>query len=194
MDILFEIASTDQHLEQILQLQRRNLIGAISAEQQAQQGFVFAEHTMPLLKRMAAELPQVIAVSDGRVIGYNLAMPVSMRNEIPSLVPMFEEFERCEYKGRPLATYNFMVGGQVCVDKDFRGRDLLRRLYHETRDRLPPGYQLCVTEVSARNSRGLNAHQKMGFEVVSTYHDGKELWKVVVWDLETAAGAVRPSL
>jgi hypothetical protein len=24
----------------------------------------------------------------------------------------------------------------------------------------------------------------MGFEVVSTYHDDKELWKVVVWDLE----------
>jgi GNAT superfamily N-acetyltransferase len=142
---------------------------------------------MPLLKMMAAHFSQMIAVSNGKVIGYNLAMPVSMKNEMPNLVPMFTEFERCKFKGRPLATYNFMVGGQVCVEKDFRGQGLLGRLYHETRNRLPSGYQLCVTEVSARNSIALKAHQKMGFEVVSTYHDGKELWKVVVWDLESAA-------
>lgn len=187
METAFEVASTDQHFEQILQLQRRNLLSSVSEEQQAQQGFVFAEHTLPLLKMMAAALPQVIAVSDGRVIGYNLAMPVSMKNAMPSLVPMFAEFERCEYRGKPLSAYNFMVGGQVCVDKDFRGQGLLRQLYHETRDRLPPEYQLCVTEVSARNSRALKAHREMGFEVVSTYHDGKELWKVVVWDLESSA-------
>jgi ribosomal protein S18 acetylase RimI-like enzyme len=187
MEIVFEVASTDKHFEQILQLQKQNLFSAISEEQQAQQGFVFAEHTISLLKMMAAELPQVIAVSNGKVIGYNLAMPVSMKNEIPSLVPMFAEFERSKYKGRPLTSYHFMVGGQVCVDKDFRGQGLLSRLYHETRNRLSSGYELCVTEVSARNTTALKAHQKMGFEVVSTYHDGKELWKVVVWNLQNVA-------
>lgn len=184
MEIIFEIAETEEHFEQILRLQKQNLFSAIHEEQQATQGFVFAEHTMPLLKRMAAHLPQVIALSDGKVIGYNLAMPVSMKNEIPSLVPMFTEFERSTYKGRPLSTYPFMVGGQVCVDKDFRGQGLLRRLYHETRNRLPPGYRLCVTEVAARNRVSLGAHEKMGFEIVSTYQDGKEQWIVVVWDLE----------
>ena len=184
MEIVFDIASTDQQFEQILQLQRKNLVSEISADQQAQQGFVFAEHTVPLLKRMASELPQVIAVSSGRVVGYNLAMPASMKNEIASLVPMFTEFERCEYKGKPLSKYRFIVGGQVCVDKEFRGHGLLSRLYHETKNRVSSDYQLCVTEVSARNNHGLKAHQKMGFEEVSTYHDGKELWKVVVWDME----------
>jgi GNAT superfamily N-acetyltransferase len=190
MGIVLDVASSEQHFEQILQLQKRNLCSALSEEQQAQQGFVFAEHTMELLKMMAAQLPQVIAVSHGNVVGYNLAMPVAMKTALPSLVPMFTEFERSHYKGRPLATYHFMVGGQVCVAKDFRGHGLLSRLYHETRNRLPSGYQLCVTEVAARNRVSLQAHQKMGFEVVSTYHDGKELWKVVVWDLEsTAAGS-----
>ncbi len=189
MEIVFESASTDQHFEQILELQRQNLFSAISEEQQARQGFVFAEHTVPLLKRMAAHLPQVIAVSDGRVAGYNLAMHVSLKSEMPRLVPMFTEFERSQYRGRPLTAYNFMVGGQICVDKDFRGRGLLRRLYHETRNRLPPGYQLCVTEVSVRNGISLEAHLRMGFDVVSTYHDGRELWKVVVWDLESADGS-----
>jgi len=125
MEIVFEVASTEQHFEQILQLQKQNLFSTISEEQQAQQGFVFAEHTMSLLKMMAAHLPQVIVVSNGKVIGYNLAMPVSMKNEMPSLVPMFTEFERSKYKGRLLTAYHFMVGGQVCVDKDFRRQGLL---------------------------------------------------------------------
>ena len=186
MEIVFDVASTEQHFEQILHLQKQNLCSALTEEQQAQQGFVFAEHTMPLLQMMAAHLPQVVAISHGKVIGYNLAMPVAMKDAMPSLIPMFTEFERSTYKGRPLATYQFMVGGQVCVEKDCRGQRLLRRLYHETRNRLPAGYQLCVTEVAARNSISVKAHQKMGFEVVSTYHDGQELWNVVVWDLESA--------
>jgi GNAT superfamily N-acetyltransferase len=187
MEIVFEVASTEQHFEQILQLQKQNLRNALSEEHQAKQGFVFAEHTLPLLKMMAAHLPQVIAVKNGKLIGYNLAMPVSMKNEMPSLVPMFTEFERIKYKGKRLTGYRFIVGGQVCVDKDFRGQGLLSRLYHETRNRLSSDYQLCVTEVSARNITALQAHQKMGFEVVSTYHDGQELWKVVVWDFGNVA-------
>lgn len=187
MEIVFDVASTDEHFEQILELQGQNLFTVLSEEQQEQQGFVFAQHTVPLLKRMAAHLPQVIAVSDGRVVGYNLAMSVSMNGEIPSLAPMFAAFEQSEYRGKTLSAYRFMVGGQVCVDQAFRGRGLLSRLYHETRKRLPSGYRLCVTEVAVRNVPSLKAHEKMGFEVVHTYHDGKELWKVVVWDLESPA-------
>lgn len=43
-----------------------------------------------------------------------------------------------------------------------------------------------MTEVAERNPVSLRAHQKMGFEVVGTYHDGKEQWHVVVWEMEKA--------
>lgn len=183
--LTFNNASKDQHFEQIIQLQKENLYSCISEEQQAQQGFVFAEHTVELLKTMAAELPQVIALHDNHVIGYNLAMTSGMKTQLPSLIPMFNEFEKCTYKGRPLINYNFIVGGQVCVSKKFRGHGLLAKLYHETRNELPSGYQLCVTEVSVRNPKSLKAHEKMGFEVIGTYHDGKELWNIIAWDLSS---------
>lgn len=186
MDIMLEAASTERHFEQILDLQRQNLLGARSEAEQMREGFVFAVHTMDLLKKMAAQLPQVIALCNDQVVGYTLAMPVSMRYEMPSLVPMFEAFEQCTYREKPLTTYRFMVGGQVCVARAFRGQGLLRRLYEEARNRLPSGYQLCVTEVAERNPVSLRAHQKMGFEVVGTYHDGKEQWHVVVWEMEKA--------
>ena len=66
---------------------------------------------------------------------------------------------------------------------------LLSRLYREVRRTLPRGYELCVTEIATRNSVSVRAHEKMGFEAVSTYSDGREEWVIVVWNLvEPTAG------
>jgi GNAT superfamily N-acetyltransferase len=184
-EVTLQPAFSDAHFEGILELQRRNLYVAVSAEQQAQEGFVFAEHDFQLLKKMASYLPQVIALYDGKVVGYNLAMTSAMQDELKSLTPMFNEFKKSSYKGKPLAEYQFMVGGQVCVDKDFRGQGLLSKLYHETRSQVQSNYQLCVTEIAQRNLRSLQAHQKMGFEIIRTYRDEKELWDIVVWDMRS---------
>ncbi len=182
-DIIFEIAKTDKHFEQMLALQKENLFTSISEDIQSQQGFVYAQHTISLLKNMSAQLPQVIALHDNLVVGYNLAMTASMGKAIPRLTPMFNEFEKCIYHNKPLTNYKFMVGGQVCVDKNFRGLGLMSRLYNETVKRLPPGYELCTTEISKRNTISLNAHLKTGFEIIATYPDGNEIWDIVVWDI-----------
>lgn len=182
MEIVFETAVTDLHFEQILDLQQQNLYTSLSPEQQVQQGFVFSEHSLERLKTMAAEIPQVIALYNGKVVGYNLAMTRGMKNILPSLVPMFDEFEKTVFKGKLLGEYEYMVGGQVCVAADFRGRGLLGKLYNETRRRIPESYQLCVTEISERNVNSLKTHQKMGFQIAGSYHDGQEPWNVVVWE------------
>jgi L-amino acid N-acyltransferase YncA len=183
MLIQFDFATTEKHFEQILELQRQNLIGTLSEEQQAREGFVFAEHTLSVLKKMATHLPQVVAFHEGKVVGYNLAMLSAMRDTLPSLIPMFDEFEKSQYKGRPLREYKFIVGGQVCVSREFRGQGLLKKLYHATRDSLPQDYQLCVTEIAVNNTVSLNAHKKMGFETIRSYFDGKTQWDIVAWEL-----------
>lgn len=181
--IRFTPARTAAQFSQMLQLQRDNLSSTLSADVQAREGFVFVEHTLPLLQAMAAQLPQVVALHGERVVGYSLAMNEAMKADIPSLAPMFDELRRCEYRGRPLADWPFMAGGQVCVDRAYRGRGLIGQLYRATRDHLPPGYRLCVTEVATRNEVSLRAHARIGFETVSSYHDGREHWQVVVWNM-----------
>lgn len=181
------IASSDRQLEGILALQRRYLARTSPPEQQAQEGFVFVEHTLPLLRRMAAASPQAIALADDRVVGYCLSLHPSLRDEVPSLGPMFEQFGRCAYRQRPLREYRFIVGGQTCVDRGQRGRGLMARLYDQVRVSLPFPCELCVTEVAIRNQVSLRAHERMGFEPVSTYSDGREDWVVVAWDLSRPA-------
>jgi GNAT superfamily N-acetyltransferase len=184
INIIFEVAKTDEHFNQILTLQKDNLFTFLSEELQSKEGFVFAEHTLAVLKNMATHLPQMVALHNNEVIGYNLAMTSSMQNELPRLTPMFDAFKRCIYKDKPLVDYKFIVGGQVCVDKNFRGRGLLGKLYQETAKRLPAGYEFCITEISSRNVKSLKAHQKIGFEIVDSYDDGKEIWDIVVWDIQ----------
>lgn len=186
------IASSDRDLEQILALQQRYLAGALSQEQQAVEGFVFAQHTLPLLRRMAAQAPQAIAVSDGRVVGYCLSLPLSLKSELPSLRPMFDQFASCFYRQRPLYDYRLIVGGQVCVDREHRGQALLARLYEQVRTSLPFQCDLCVTEVAIRNVVSIRAHERMGFETVSTYSDGQEQWAIVAWDLSRPAVVGQP--
>lgn len=182
------VASSTQHFEQILDLQRRYHASVLSSDTQEREGFVFAQHSVPLLRRMADELPQAIAVSDGNVMaGYCLALSLSLRDELPSLAPMFDQFSRCTYHGRPLPDFRFFVGGQVCVDRAYRGRGLLARLYEQLRQSAPRTYDLCVTEIAARNQVSVRAHERMGFEAISTYSDGTETWTIVAWDLRRPA-------
>lgn len=184
--ITFQAANTAWHLEQIIELQQQNLYKSLSTEQQDQQGFVFAEHTVQLLELMASQIPQVVALYQNKVIGYNLAMTASMETELPSLEPMFREFHKSQYNGKVLTDYKFFVGGQVCVDKDFRGLGLLSKLYNATANLVDNDFELCVTEISVRNTNSLKVHQKMGFEVVSTHNDGFSDWNVVAWDIRKA--------
>lgn len=184
MTIQFNLANCETHFEQIIALQHHNLRQHLSPEQQATEGFVYAEHTVELLKQMAEQLPQIIALDEEKVIGYNLSMTATMADVLPSLTPMFEQFKQSTYLEKPLTEIPFIVGGQVCVDKAYRGQGLLKKLYHATKQSISPLYQLCVTEIARENTLSLKVHQNMGFQVIRSYTDGSTLWDIVAWSLK----------
>jgi GNAT superfamily N-acetyltransferase len=181
--IAITTASTDAHLDGILALQKRNHVHAVAADVQDREGFVFVEHTPAMLATLRAASPQAIALAGDRVVGYCLSLPPALREHVPILAPMFDQFGRCEYRGRPLSDHRFVVGGQVCVHRDFRGQGLLARLYDQLRISLASTHDLCVTEIATRNVVSVRAHEKMGFEPIARYDDGREQWVIVAWDL-----------
>ncbi|HWD88951.1 MAG TPA: GNAT family N-acetyltransferase [Mucilaginibacter sp.] len=183
MDIVYRAAQTDADFEQILSLQRTNHYTAISQEILDREGFVYAEHTLEQLKTMAEHSPQIIALAGEKVVGYTLSMTSAMKDHISSLTPMFEQFDECIYKGKPLHDHPFVVGGQVCVAEGFRGMGVFAGLYHALAEQVNDKYRICVTEIARRNPRSLRAHQKMGFEVIRIYSVQGETWDIVAWDI-----------
>jgi hypothetical protein len=176
------IAKTEKHLTGILELQALNIAANLSSAAIEKEGFVTVRHSLELLQKMAYSSPQVIAIANDEVVGYVLSMHPDLRDELDILKPMFDLFERINYKGNPLASYAIIVGGQTCIAKEFRGSGILENLYAKARQELQIDYELCVTEIAVSNLRSMKAHEKIGFETIHTYSDNNLLWNIVVWD------------
>jgi len=174
--------SSDQELQQILQLQQQNLLTNVSAETQQQQGFVTLRHTLPVLQQMHALAPSVIAKDGEALAGYALTMPQECRVIVPDLEPMFRSFEETIWRGHPLSEYKFYVMGQICVGEPWRGQGLFDALYHQHRTSYGNLYDCIVTEIATRNLRSIRAHERVGFKTIHVHRDELDEWAVVAWD------------
>ena len=181
--ITYTTSKTKDELEQILVLQKQNLAVGLTASEIAAQGFVTVSHSFDDLYKMNELEAHVIAKDNDRVIAYLLAMTVRSRFDIPILLPMFEMFEAITYQNKKIASYNYMVVGQVCVAADYRGQGIFDACYTTYKSYFKDKYDFAITEIATRNQRSLNAHKRVGFETIHSYvaPDGEE-WNIVLWD------------
>ncbi len=180
--LLFSVAKNDNDLNQILALQKLNLERSITPDELQQEGFVTVDHNFDLLSKMNVPYPHIIAKEDERIIGYALVMQRSFAQDIPVLIPMFEQINKIVYEGELLDTVKYFIMGQVCIAKNYRGQGLFRGLYEKMRKEMSPHFKYVITEVSDRNQRSLRAHIKVGFKDVKRYEAGGEAWIVLLWD------------
>ena len=174
--------TTLSELEQILDLQRQNLKQNISGEEKNEQGFVTMTFTLPMLEAMHAIAPSVIVKEDDHVIAYAIVFLKEGRPLFPHIEPMFLNFEKLNWKDKPLNSYPFYIIGQVCVEKKYRGKGVFDLLYQKHRALYQDRFDFLVTEISTTNYRSLKAHQRTGFQTIATHRDLLDEWAVVLWD------------
>ncbi len=176
-------AESDQDLQGILSLQQQNLPKNISVQELNSQGFVTIEHSLVLLQKMHTAEKSIIAKIGDRVIGYNLAMTKDFASEIPVLSHMFSQIEKITYNDMALDEINFIICGQVCVAKDYRGIGLMDRMYLHYRDVHKPKYSMILTEIADHNPRSVKAHLRVGFEIIHSYSSPNDTrWHIVIWN------------
>ncbi|WP_341226223.1 GNAT family N-acetyltransferase [uncultured Arcticibacterium sp.] len=177
-------AKRDEDLRGILALQAANLRQNLSQEEMETQGFVTLEYDFDFLKVMPANNHHIIAKDGDKVVGYVLLMDRSTNHLMKEGAGIFPIFHEVVYKGKQFGDTNYVSVGQVCVDKNYAGQGLMRRMYNQYRDSYKGIYDLAMTDVSSKNARSLNAHLKTGFEIVKTFDepDAGEPWEIIVWD------------
>ena len=180
-------ASTDAELHGILSLQRANLAVNLSGQEYLSQGFVSVVHSFEDLEMMNREEPHVIACDNQKLVAYLLAMTPQAKSSIPMLVPMFELFAHILYSGKTIADFNFIVVGQVCVDRNYRGIGLLDQCYAFYKQQFSGRYEFAITEIVSSNQRSMSAHRRIGFREIYNYEtpDGTP-WSIVLWDWRRA--------
>jgi len=181
--MVFTTSKTDQDLHQILDLQKKNLARSLSQEEINREGFVTVHHSFAGLKQMNSYEQSVIAKENDIVVAYLLAMTQQSKYDIPILAPMFEVFNQRVYRGRKISEYNYLVVGQVCVAKEFRGKGILDECYQEYKKRFAKKYDFAITEIARNNLRSMKAHERIGFKTIHQYLESNGTdWNIVVWD------------
>lgn len=177
-----KLVTTEIQLIQILELQQVNHFENVTDQVKGSEGFVTVRHTLDLLKKMNESTPQIIAVDKGRVVAYALAMLKEFKDLIPILIPMYSSFDQLSYRDTMLTDLSYYVMGQICIDKNYRGKSVFGCLYQKHKEVYSNKFDLCMTEVSTSNPRSMRAHMKTGFKILKTYEDETDEWNILSWD------------
>ncbi|WP_236972872.1 GNAT family N-acetyltransferase [Membranihabitans marinus] len=181
-EVVIREARSKKDLQEILTLQGENLTTAISHDERKREGFVTVRHSLLDLEKMNISSSQIVVDGHDQMAGYLLSMRPELKMVIPTLIPMFLLFDKVVYNGRVLSDYRYVVGGQVCIAKSYRGRGLLSEMYHYMKSSFEHQFDLCITEIATDNLRSMKGHEKIGFEIIHQYQDGDINWNIVVWD------------
>lgn len=181
--LTFSKVESKAELEGILALQSSNLREQLSPAEASTEGFLTVAHTLEILHQMNEQEPHLVVKHDQQVVGYLLAMTREARQFIPLLEPLFLRLDCLLWEGTPLAERPYLVVGQVCIARPWRGQGLVQAAYAHYRQWFAPRYDLAITEIDTRNTRSLAAHAKVGFQELERYRESSEReWSVVIWD------------
>ncbi len=174
--------SEPQELIGIQALQAENLRKHIDAAEAASQGFLMAEYSLEFLQSMHQAAPSIIAKDGNKVVGYALVATQAVRAEHELLADLFNTIDKTLFEGKTLAHASYVVVGQLCVSKNYRGQGLVQALYGHFRECLESEYDFCITDVAQANTRSLKAHKNTGYQVIDTLSYGGIGWDIVLWD------------
>jgi hypothetical protein len=187
--IEIKTVSDFSELEGVRILQQQNLKTNLAMGEADAEGFLTAEYSIGFLQAMHEQSPSVIAKENDQVVGYALVALKAIGHMHPLLNDLFSAVDRTVYMGRCLKDSRYVLVGQLCVAKGYRGKGLVQKMYQAYRDILSKEFDYCITDVAEANPRSLKAHLKTGFKVIDTLTYAGVGWNIVLWDWRNRTGA-----
>jgi ribosomal protein S18 acetylase RimI-like enzyme len=174
--------SNEDELDGILALHQSNLITNLSSEEKSAEGFVTAEYDAALLRKMHALCPSVIAKDGDAVVGYILVASKEFYGCHNLLDELFDAIDKIQYNGTLLKDTKYVLCGQLCVAKGYRGQGIVQKMYDFYRQELQGEFSYCITDVASTNPRSLKAHVKSGFQVIDSTSYNGVTFDIILWD------------
>ncbi|WP_248724728.1 GNAT family N-acetyltransferase [Seonamhaeicola sp. ML3] len=178
LNIAYCKATCDEELHQILELQNINLLSNVPENEKQTEGFVTVHHDFDVLKAMNNDCAHTIAKYNNKVIGYALSMTKAFREDVDILKPMFQQIDMVT---KP--NLNYIVMGQICVDKNYRGQGVFRGLYKHMKDTFQNRFNAIITLIDVKNVRSINAHKAIGFKLLKNFPQGDKSLDLVILEI-----------
>lgn len=183
-NITISLATSDDDIVGIYELHCNNLKHNISIQERETEGFVTAVYDIELLLLMKDVNPSIIAkdAESNKVIGYALVFSKELKGKHLLLDDLIDTIDKLNYKDDVLANSNYLIVGQLCVAKGYRGLGIVQELYKYYKQIYSENYQYLLTDVARDNPRSLKAHLKSSFEIISTISFDDNIFDVILWD------------
>lgn len=180
-----KLADSESELNEIIVLQKENLKDNLSTKEKESQGFLTAKYSLSYLKEINNLSPAVI-LKTTKVVGYAIAVTRRHGQKHALLNELFRYFDKQTYKGKFLAEENYIVVGQLCVDKKHRGKGNVDKMYSFFKTSYPT-YRYCVTAIDSQNYRSMAVHQRCGFKKIGSLTLYQRPGDIIIWDLKEQA-------
>ncbi len=154
----------------VSQLQKKYHIYTISEEDKPD-GFVTTLFTEEQFKELIEkENGLAIACDNDKVIAYAMAASWDYWSAWPLFQYMINDLPNIQYLGYTLSTENSYQYGPICIDKQYRGTEVLPNLFEFSRLQMKDKYPVLITFINQINGRSYRAHvDKLGLEVIKTF-------------------------
>lgn len=157
-------------ISKIQLLQQKYHILTISEEDKPH-GFVTTLFTENQFKELIEkENGLAIACDDDKVVGYAMAASWQYWSAWPLFQHMINDLPNITYLNTVLNEENSYQYGPICIDKQYRGTDVLPNLFEFSRLQMKDRYPILITFINQINNRSYEAHtRKLGLDVIKTF-------------------------
>lgn len=169
----------------VSQLQKRYHISTISEEDKAD-GFVTTLFTDEQFRELIEkESGLAIACDDDKIVAYAMAASWKYWSAWPLFRYMINDLPNTKYLDCALSVENSYQYGPICIDKQYRGTEVLLNLFEFSRLQMKDRYPVLITFINQVNGRSYCAHvDKLGLEVIKKFDFNNNHYYELGYDME----------
>jgi hypothetical protein len=151
-------------------LQKKYHISTINEEDKPD-GFVTTLFSESQFKELIEKENGLAIACDGdRIVAYAMAASWEFWATWPLFQKMINDLPDTKYLSTVLSVENSYQYGPVCIDKEYRGTDVLPNIFEFSRLQMKKRFPILITFINQINHRSFHAHTvKLGLEVIKTF-------------------------
>jgi len=172
--------ATVEEIEATLRLHAKYQVDTI-AEEDKKDGFVTTPFTKEELQALIEQEQGLFIAKEGEeVVAYVMAASWQFWSKWAMFRYMIEDLPNLAYKGEKLSVENSYQYGPICIDKRYRGTEVLPKIFHFARKQMAKRYPILITFVNQINPRSFQAHtRKLGLDVIQEFEfNGNRYWEL----------------
>ena len=177
-----KFVTEDDELIQIAALSMENMSSMIPDDLKEKEGYVTWPYSIEDLRVIHQITPSIVIKDDDKVIAYLIILVSEVREVYQPLKNILKLLGPSSYQDRLFEDYKYYILGQDCVQRDYRGRGLIKLLFDFQKKHLAPRYDLGVSAISVHNPLSQRIHEKLGAQVINVLSTEENTWNIVIWD------------